>query len=523
MNVIPSSSLPLVRLDRVSVAFGANLVLSNLSLQIRAGEHLVLLGPNGAGKSTLLRLLQGELRPALFQSSAKAEAVQAALPFRDPGKIYWAFDGHAESSALAAREHVRLVSSAQQSNYVRRGWNITGEEILLSGLDNAAMIYGEMSSAHYALAAELAEAARCTELLSMHAPAMSQGQLRLMLILRALMSWPRLLLLDEPFDGLDLAARDSVMEAIALAAKRGSTLIVSAHREEDVPQFIQKALLIKNGGVLVLDAVPVDAALENLLPVQGLPGPELLLTPPCPGGDDSAFLKAARSGQSPLFSLSHVDVFIDRRQVLFDISWTMRRGEQWIVSGPNGSGKSTLLRLLYGEEFAAFGGEFSWYGGLRPSLEELHAGVGYVSDRLQHTYEYDLTAEEVVVSGLRGSIGLYGEVDEKERSLAVFWLERLGVKSFAATPLHDLSSGTARKVLLARALAGSPPVLLLDEPCSGLDAPSRVLFLEALPLLVSQGVSIIYVSHHDEDKASFFTHELRLADGKVKSQGEIRL
>ena len=218
--------------------------------------------------------------------------------------------------------------------------------------------------------------------------------------------------------------------------------------------------------------------------------------------------------------MQDVDVFSNRQKVLSDRSWTVKPGEQWIVSGSNGAGKSTLLRLLYGEEFAAFGGSLTWCGGMRPSLEELRTGVGYVSDRLQDTYDYDLQAEEVVISGLRGNIGLYHEPLPEERALALNWLERLGVAGYADQRFYDLSSGTARKVLLARALAGSPPVLLRDEPCSGLDRASRKLVLDALPLLAEIGVTIVCVSHHEQDRISLFTHELRLEKGKVAFCGK---
>ena len=553
--------LPLARFDEVSAGFGDHLVFSGLSLSIYPTDRLALLGPNGAGKSTLLRLLQGDLRPAQHL----------------PGRIVFGFAGKEETSVLAAKEHVRTVSPALQRNYVRQGWKITGEEILLSGLDNAAMVYGELSSRHYERAAALAESAGAAHLLAMPAPAMSQGQLRLALILRALMSAPALLLLDEPFDGLDAPAREQVTRSIRLAMER-SAVLISAHRREDIPDGIREALLLEDGGVR---RVPVEAGADtagaNAPPdenggsrrCKAEPGGEMTgdasrtgRRPSCPDRtgpdaslsdatgpnapepgasasdaslsdgagpdvagiaalfcDDSPFTRLLRSGTRPLLQLEHVDVFIERGKVLSDICWTVNPGEQWIVSGRNGSGKSTLLRLLYGEEFAAYGGTLSWCGRPRPALDDLRRGVGYVSDRLQDVYDYDLCARDVVVSGLDGSIGLYRDPSKAERETARFWLERMGLAAVAAANFHSLSSGTMRRVLLARALAGSPPVLLLDEPLSGLDGPSRRLFLDALPGLAARGVHMLYVSHHEEDKSGLFTHELRLEQGRVAYAG----
>ena len=534
----PANTGCLVRLDRVTMRFGGNTVFADLSLCLRRGERLALLGPNGAGKSTLLRLLQGDLRPG-----QEAEALLEGAKGRAAGGIYWNFEGKEEPFAVSALKHARLVSPGQQRNYARQGWKVTGEEIVLSGLDNAAMIYGEMSGRHYERAAELAEAAGAGPLMGMTAPAMSQGQLRLVLLLRALMSKPDLLLLDEPFDGLDAASRERVTRCIALAAEQGGTLVVSAHRDEDIPPFITKGLLLRNGAVERV-SLPVSAQIDQTqsgLDSQAADSPPIMTSPP------SARVKGVATplqgvGQSPtspelastslsfptlsppaalspagvpLVELAHVDVFTDRVQILFDITWTIRPGEQWILSGDNGSGKSTLLRLLHGEEFAAYGGTLRWRGGPRPSLEDLRAQVGYVSDRLQYAYDYDLSAEDVVISGPRGSIGLYDEPDARERALARDWLDVMGLSAVRDRSFHSLSGGTARRVLLARALAASPPLLLLDEPCSGLDAQSRAFFLRGLTALAGKGVTIVHVTHHEQDKSPLFTHELRLEKGRI--------
>lgn len=491
---------PLARLAHVHAAFGAVTVFPDLSLCLHAGRHLALIGPNGAGKSTLLRLLQGELRP-----------VQSADPAKQ-GRVIWGFEGREDPSPLSAREHARLVSPGMQRNYARQGWTLSGEDIILSGLDNATMLHGECSARQYERAAALAGAAGASGLLSLTAPAMSQGQLRLILILRALISRPALLLLDEPFDGLDAPAREAVNRAMELAAGNGATLALSAHRVEDVPAFVTDILHVEGGTVRPLNKREVARLTAKPAPPAPSPRAAKARSP-------KTTQPPAATAALPLLELSHVDVFIDRRQVLFDINWTVLPGEQWLLSGRNGAGKSTLLRLLYGEEFAAYGGSVRWRGRPRPGLEELRAGVGYVSDRLQDGYDYDLRAEEVVISGLGGSMGLYHEPDEQERELARFWLARMDAAHLAARPFHALSSGNARRVLLARALAGSPPVLLLDEPCSGLDPESRALFLAALPELAARGVTLFYVSHRQEDAGPLFSHELVLDAGRVVSAG----
>jgi ABC-type molybdenum transport system ATPase subunit/photorepair protein PhrA len=142
-----------------------------------------------------------------------------------------------------------------------------------------------------------------------------------------------------------------------------------------------------------------------------------------------------------------------------------------------------------------------------------------VSDQLQDGYDYDLNAEEVVISGCRGHIGLYEEPRQEERALARIWLARLGLDRIAVAPFFSLSSGAMRRVLLARALASRPQLLLLDEPCSGLDASSRTLFLRSLEEPAMSGLTLIYISHHEQDLGPLFTHELRLEAGRVLFSG----
>ncbi|MDR0827954.1 MAG: ATP-binding cassette domain-containing protein [Desulfovibrio sp.] len=508
----------MVNLDRVCAGFGRKMVFYDLSLRLFFKEHLALVGANGAGKSTLLALLQGNLRP-----------VQDLPDRENPGKIYWHFSGEADASALSALECARLVSPAGQRHYLKYGPDMDGGEIILSGLHNSFMPYSDPTTKDLRRRSSLASAAGALPLLSAQTRSMSQGELRLCLILRALMGKPALLLLDEPFDGLDAQARDRVAHSLDIAVSEDATLLVSAHRLTDIPPFIREALLAREGRVSrhSLSALPppyqktahqpedVNGTVRQAQRRSEVADPTRRTSPAA-----SPLLQDILARRSPLLRLHKVRVFIERKLILRDIDWIIQPGEQWLVSGRNGAGKSTLLRLLYGDENAALGGTLSWCGRKRIGLEDLRQGVGYVSDRLQDLYDYDLCAEDIVISGLRGSIGLYREVEEEERGLARAWLERMGAVDLAAMPFHSLSSGNARRVILARALAGSPPVLLLDEPCSGLDPNGRNHFLGILPELAVRGVCLIYVSHQNDPVDSIFTHELHLDKGQVVYAGK---
>ncbi len=497
--------------------FGANWIFKDLSLQIWQGEHLALLGANGSGKSTLLRLMAGELR----------------LPQDDTGQIAWGFAGQMDASPLLPKKHARLVSPLQHHNYVRRGWRISGQELILSGLDNAMMLYGQAEEELCQKVHELAEKIAQSKLLALQVPAMSQGQLRLILILRALISEPKLLLLDEPFEGLDKNARAKVLSLLDLAVGGDCTVVLSAHRAVDIPSWVKERATVKQGKIHLwqevlekestvtsLPKLPSGAKVEGtLLDYASQPIDTAETLWPIPR-DFSAPRDYSASAKSAVLELREVDVFIERQQVLFDISWKVGQGENWVVCGANGSGKSTLLRLLYGEEFAAFGGTILWYGEPRPALEVLHQRVGFVADSLQHLYTLETSGEQVVLSGFWGSFGVFQEPSFAQKSFAAGLIDFFALGEFAHLDFASLSTGLARRFLLARALACKPKILLLDEPCSGLDPASRQTFLQALEMVAGQGVQLVYVSHHLDDVPECCQQVLHLEQGRVVFQGK---
>ncbi|WP_051258160.1 ATP-binding cassette domain-containing protein [Desulfovibrio cuneatus] len=558
---------PLLSMQGVEAKRGTTSILTGLCFSVFPGTHMAVMGPNGVGKSTLLELAAGFLRPV----------------GQDAGGITWCFDqGQTETSPIIAREHTRLVSPAQQARYVRQGWRIRGEELVLSGFSNEAMVYGTATEAQQRTARTLAQKAGTTALLDMPISILSQGQLRLLLLLRAMVAQPALLLLDEPYDGLSQTARGSVSILLEHAATHGSTLVFTAHRSEDIPHFVTTALAIapqeqagqeqpKHGLAVPSGFYPCGAQhptakayacanrrmclylrqpeaqgreenshgvhteacapeartaishnppLENIQPLcqrfalwhahQATLGTELACTPPS---------LEKQQGTPPVLMLHDVEVFIDRARVLHDISWSVQPCQHWVVAGENGAGKSTLLRLLYGEEIAAYGGDVLWCGQCRPDLPFFRHHVGYVSDRLQYEYGYDLPAVDIVLSGRSGAVGIYDTPSPEEYDKAHAWLCFFGLGDIASKPFSTLSSGLGRRVLLARAMMCSPALLLLDEPCSGLDPQSRDHYLASLEPLAQAGVQLMYVTHHPAEVPSLFTHELYLDNGTVAKQG----
>ncbi len=200
-----------------------------------------------------------------------------------------------------------------------------------------------------------------------------------------------------------------------------------------------------------------------------------------------------------LFAVRRATVLVEGRAVLREVDWTIRAGERWVVTGANGAGKSTLLRLLAGEEQPATGAVERLGLGPRSGAEALRGRIGAVSPELQARHRLDATGASVVLSGFAGTIGLAVEPTGAQRAAAAAAAARLGVLDLLDRHVLSLSYGELRKLLLARALAPGPEVLLLDEPLAGLDPAARAWTLRVLDEAGLTGAAIVAVSHHADE------------------------
>lgn len=226
----------------------------------------------------------------------------------------------------------------------------------------------------------------------------------------------------------------------------------------------------------------------------------------------------------PLLHVENLCIRRENTHILREVSWTVAQGQHWVILGPNGSGKTSLLGALNGSLFPTSGdvhvlgqcfGAHDW--------RELRRHIGLVSAALAQQIGETETALEVVLGGPRAMINVWGDFSPKEIRHARLHLRRVGLTTLAARPWGVLSQGERQRVLIARALSAKPALLILDEPCAGLDPVAREAFLAFIDTLgrSRRAPGLILVTHHVEEIMPVFTHGLFLRDGQTQARGPL--
>lgn len=229
---------------------------------------------------------------------------------------------------------------------------------------------------------------------------------------------------------------------------------------------------------------------------------------------------------TPVLHLGQVNVRREGRAIVDGVTWAVRPGERWVVMGPNGSGKTTLLRIA-GLWLRPTSGEVTVDGQVsgRVDIRTLRARIGFTSLALSDSLRADVDALDVVMTGRRAALEAWWHTwTDADREAAQQEMDRVGVAHLAGRRFGTLSAGERQRVLLARALAGTPVLLLLDEPAAGLDLGAREDLVDRLGALAADPATpaVVLVTHHPEEIPAGFTHALLLRDGRAVAAGPIR-
>lgn len=471
--------------------------LEAVDWRLKRGEVWAVVGPNGAGKSTLLRVLRGQvpvIRGELRYGSNEAGRALAAEPWRQVLHVSFA----AQSTLLkGAAGYVQSRWHGGEDDAVARARDVLGTAL---DLPEGRRIVG-------ALALEPILDRRVTEL--------SNGERRKVLIARAAATGPIVLALDNPFAGLDRASRAVVADAVRRLHERGMTILLATSRTDEMPEVTTHILVLESGRVVRAgprDTVEGDERFaEVMLPAARRPE----RAPARPGAGSAT----SSSGRTPLVELREVDVRYGAVDVLRRIDWTVRRGERWVVVGANGAGKSALLSLVLTDNPQAYANDVSLFGRRRGSGEsiwDLRRRIGCVSPEMHLYCERDRRVLDVVRSGFRSPVVPPGRPVVREVGVAEAWLEALGLEQCRDRRFGDLSEGERQMVLIGRALATGPELLVLDEPCQGLDPGRRARVLDVLErTLRPADTTLILVTHDVDEIPSSMTHGLLLRRGRA--------
>lgn len=493
-HIRPSTSERYLRvhLAEVGLTLGARQILRAIDWNIRPGQRWVLMGPNGAGKTLLLKLLAGDIWPT---------------PGR--GRRSYRWRGERFDQPYGVRQEIIYIGSERQDRYEHYRWNYSVEAVVGSGVHRTDIALDPLTAQQRRRVMALLKRLRLQQLARRRFLTLSYGERRLVLLARALAAAPRLLLLDELFNGLDERNRERAMHCLRVLSRSALPWVLATHRPEEIPPTATHCAELRNGSLH-----------QRRLPRT----PKEARSPERAGWLQSASARAASAASTPLVRLRNVTVWRDGVAALRGLSLELRRGECWVVHGPNGSGKSSLIQALYGDLSAARGGAIEREGvGRGVPLAQFRRRVGLVAPELQALHARYLRVEEVVASGLTASIatGGAGKAGSPSRSV-LRALRRVGAAGLAGRTLRTLSYGQLRRVLFARALVGEPDILLLDEPYAGLDVPTRARLRTLVESIARSGVSVVISTHHRDEWPAQASHELQLERGHVRYRGEPR-
>lgn len=466
------------------------------SLQLLEGEQIAITGPNGGGKTMLVDILRGR------------HNLQIPQPYYD----------FSPSSKPYFSDNIRYIAfrdsygSVDQTYFLQQRWESQemDPEIPTVGqlLDRAYLAEGEDTPDRDTLRQQLYDIFQMRPLLDKPIILLSSGELRKYVITRTLFAEARLLIIDNPFIGLDATTRDQLKMLLAAYVARTSTLMVLVlSKTDDIPDFITHVVEVNDRTV-----APKVTREEYLDHLQAVTLPSLaedkrlsILQLPARTDDYMA---------EEVVAMRQVTIRYGERTILKDLSWTVRNGERWALRGENGAGKTTLLSLICADNPQSYACDIALFGRQRGSGEsiwDIKRHIGYVSPEMHRSYHRDLPAIRIVASGLKDTIGLYAIPTEEEYRQCRWWMEVFGIGKLADRSFLQMSTGEQRLVLLARAFVKDPELLILDEPLHGLDDANRQMVKEIIDTFCQRpGKTLIMVTHYEEELPTCIDHTLFL-------------
>ena len=392
--------------------------------------------------------------------------------------------------------------AADANYYYQQRWNAHDQD----DAPEVREMLGEIKDP--ALKEELFELFRIEPMLDKKIILLSSGELRKFQLTKTLLTSPRVLIMDNPFIGLDAPTRELLFTLLERLTKMSSVQIVLIlSMMDDVPSFITHVIPVDH--LTVYDKIPREEYLikyrENVVEESFAELQQRIADLPYSDTNYSS---------EEVVKLNKVSIRYGDRTILKELDWTVRRGEKWALSGENGAGKSTLLSLVCADNPQSYACDISLFGrkrGTGESIWEIKKHIGYVSPEMHRAYLKNLPAIEIVASGLHDSIGLYKRPHQEQMAVCEWWMDVFGIASLKDKPFLQLSSGEQRLALLARAFVKDPELLILDEPLHGLDTFNRRRVKKVIEAFCRrQDKTMIMVTHYESELPDVISDRLFL-------------
>jgi molybdate transport system ATP-binding protein len=477
-------SAALAQLNDVSVLFNNIDILKNIHLTIQHGEQWAIVGRSGSGKTTLAHALAGRV----FHSGT----VEWHLPHHT----------HANRILLIEQQHHFKNRSNTSDFYYQQRYNasdsedtVTVQEVLQPLIDAAP-------------GRNWVEQLHLTHVLQEPLIQLSNGENKRLQLAKALFLDPAVLIMDNPFTGLDVEGRQTLHRLIDSIVASGITIVLITPPQE-LPDCITHVAVLENGR-LVKAGKKQELSIQSAGAASAFPAGAINKLKAT--GDNNHFATAVK--------MVNVTIQYGEKIILNNINWEVKKGECWSISGPNGAGKSTLLSLVTADNPQAYANElylFDKRRGSGESIWDIKRRIGFVSPELHLYFDRGTSCFDVIASGLFDTIGLFKIISTAQQEQVKAWIELLQLQQVQHRPLFQLSLGQQRMVLLARALVKNPPLLILDEPCQGLDEEQIGYFKQLIDQLCATfNTTLLYVSHYSKDLPACITHAGILNNGNLE-------
>ncbi|HEV8506705.1 MAG TPA: ATP-binding cassette domain-containing protein [Chitinophagaceae bacterium] len=462
----------------VSVTRSSGLLLDDISFGLNQGEHLLITGSSGSGKTTLAKAIAGKI---FYKGSIQLKGNQASIIFAEQ---HYFFKTLSNTNDFYYQQRYNSFDSDDALTVEQELLKITPDETLIDQL-----------------LAQLLLAHRKNDSL-LH---LSSGEHKRFQLIKAFLRDADIFIFDSPFTGLDADSRKMVKELIEQRSSV-STIILIAD-VEDVPATVTHVAELDGGRLKSFGTIKeFECSSKNRFQPTRFSG-SIPLQP-----DTAEFYVAVK--------FESVSVSYGEKAIFSNINWQVNRGERWLLKGANGSGKSTLIGLVTGDHPQAYANDiflFDRKRGSGESIWDIKKKIGFVSPELHWYYDKSISVYNTTASGFFDTVGIYKALDHEQHVAVQQWLSFLNLEAKGAEPLYALSTSEQRLTLLARALVKNPPLLILDEPCQGLDEQQVNEFVGLIDEVCERlNKTLIYVSHYENEIPGCIDKVIFLEDGREK-------